>query len=620
MAENELDIPALLDAEDMVALSVPDKLSVATYLVQYYNYFKDKAPSQPLPGRRVAPSSAKPSGELPPAPKRTKVETIGPATVPSNVSPKIPQTAAAGRPPPHPLTDEKKTLSSPSQQQKTPPTQKVYPPKPPTPAIANASPQMQNNAARETNSSKENTPEPAEQGRKVRKGRKSKFKSPPPGAVLEVAPSSPSRNSAKRGSMGMENCDACGQRVFLMERLSVEGHVFHRSCFKCFTCKCLLKPGSYEHDSKGDLFYCRPHYREAIRQSTLKRTMQQRGLLNEDEANKEPTDVKRKKDQPPSDTASAESNQSVSSPTRNITREESQKIKAALPGLLKSLAGNKQETKDSEGSSDSKESPRHKPPPALVPKTDPKVGLASKPLQNTSAPAKPEPPKMAAESPKMKLTESPKVPSEPPKRPGEPTKRPGEPPKRPGEPTKSIRTGEPPKRPTESPKLPTEPPRRPTWSPKVTPADIAKAKGEPPKSTVLWLTKGKAMEQHTVQTSPKAPRHATVSGIPAKPSPPITSRRVEPKKEVPRSILEEKIPTKQTPSPDGSPVPVKPPRRKKHTENTHPPLTVETKTEEVDKSPTTGKQESIVPKRPAPPRPNHPPSLRVKSRPPASGK
>ncbi|KAF7669495.1 hypothetical protein LDENG_00189660 [Lucifuga dentata] len=56
-----------------------------------------------------------------------------------------------------------------------------------------------------------------------------------------------------------EECYFCGQRVYVLERISAEGKFFHRSCFTCHQCGITLRLGGYTFDQTTGRFYCELH-------------------------------------------------------------------------------------------------------------------------------------------------------------------------------------------------------------------------------------------------------------------------------------------------------------------------------------------------------------------------
>ncbi|XP_031571363.1 F-actin-monooxygenase MICAL1-like [Actinia tenebrosa] len=57
-------------------------------------------------------------------------------------------------------------------------------------------------------------------------------------------------------------CDRCSQSVDILQRVAVENHVFHKSCFICAICSSWLNHFNYCFVPDHDKFYCIQHYQD----------------------------------------------------------------------------------------------------------------------------------------------------------------------------------------------------------------------------------------------------------------------------------------------------------------------------------------------------------------------
>ncbi|KAI8506728.1 [F-actin]-monooxygenase mical3 [Branchiostoma belcheri] len=261
VAEKELGIPPELTGVEMAIKEVPDKLRMVSYLSQFYEMFKDTIPPD------LATKSTKPDTlELP------DTENVPPPTVRSPVQrmsllSKLGQSLSRKRTPKEKAEEKESSakrrkgggLFGLSKRHKDKDMTDSVPPMEEEPEVLKANgdvPSSYNISAHAT----DRISSMAEQ-------LMAKFEGKDP---RQVPNSSPLLRPKSRGFMSLQAasdwCFFCDKRVYVMERLSAEGLFFHRSCFKCDYCGCILRLGNYAFaagegvNGKGT-FYCRPHFR-----------------------------------------------------------------------------------------------------------------------------------------------------------------------------------------------------------------------------------------------------------------------------------------------------------------------------------------------------------------------
>ena len=64
---------------------------------------------------------------------------------------------------------------------------------------------------------------------------------------------------------GADRCLVCSNRVYFNEKLSADGKVFHKSCFRCSHCSKVLSLGTYA--SLNGVYYCKPHFKSLFKRN-----------------------------------------------------------------------------------------------------------------------------------------------------------------------------------------------------------------------------------------------------------------------------------------------------------------------------------------------------------------
>ncbi|XP_051573556.1 MICAL-like protein 2 [Myxocyprinus asiaticus] len=224
VAEEHLGIPALLDAEDMVALPVPDRLSILTYVSQYYNYFNGRSPIGGIGGIKCHAEISKGM----PLEKKNQPVVAKNHNLKTNTE----------NCPPH--TDMLKNIRD-----SHPPSlnvQKTIPEK----HVLTTTQQTGTDWQKSAGAKRVQAPVTPHRARSPQPHRDVEKRT----ALVE--------SSNKTGTLNSE-CAVCGNHVHLVQRHLVDGKLYHRSCFKCTVCYGTLKPGTYKFGMDTGSLVCTIH-------------------------------------------------------------------------------------------------------------------------------------------------------------------------------------------------------------------------------------------------------------------------------------------------------------------------------------------------------------------------
>ncbi|XP_012938607.1 protein-methionine sulfoxide oxidase mical3b [Aplysia californica] len=279
VAERELGIPPVMSGEDMARHELPDKLTMISYLSQFYEVFKH----QPLPSSIPPPVKA----------KRKSVARDQNPKSPRSPNRRISflQKLSAK------LAKSKKRKEQEEGEERTSLTSKKLKERQEVIQKGEVELMRYNKLPMEEIANRLQLDRKGSEPSKAKGGKASedmmgavsvtamadllvaKFKSyqdqPPPEPIRKVR----GQPALLAASSASEFCSFCHKRVYIVERMSAEGEFFHRSCFRCDYCGVGLRLSNYacDRDVVPVKFYC---YRHAL-QEQRPRLQRKRGFEEE---------------------------------------------------------------------------------------------------------------------------------------------------------------------------------------------------------------------------------------------------------------------------------------------------------------------------------------------------
>ncbi|XP_074580861.1 LIM domain-containing protein PLIM2b-like [Curcuma longa] len=61
-----------------------------------------------------------------------------------------------------------------------------------------------------------------------------------------------------------DKCASCNKTAYPLEKISVEGEIYHKTCFRCFHGGCTLTPSSYA--ALDGVLYCKHHFAQLFKE------------------------------------------------------------------------------------------------------------------------------------------------------------------------------------------------------------------------------------------------------------------------------------------------------------------------------------------------------------------